>query len=191
MNRFVKFIDNHASGKKVLILFLLTNIIYVFMLTLTIPAIMAYSGDMKLLDMMPLGYDSEYIKTLFNTLGANGRNIYLSWQIPADMIYPFLFAISYCLVLGYFLKILSRLNSLYFLFCLLPLIAGVADYMENIGIIAMLISYPSLSETTMTLTSIFTVIKSMATSIYFVVLIITTIAFTVKTVRSVINQENL
>ena len=191
MNRFVKFIDNHASGKKVLILFLLTNIIYVFMLTLTIPAIMAYSGDMKLLDMMPLGYDSEYIKTLFNTLGANGRNINLSRQIPADMIYPFLFAISYCLVLGYFLKILSRLNSLYFLFCLLPLIAGVADYMENIGIIAMLISYPGLSETTMTLTSIFTVIKSMATSIYFVVLIIITIAFTVKTVRSVINQENL
>ena len=191
MNRLVKFIDNHASGKKVLILFLLTNIIYVFMLTLTIPAIMAYSGDMKLLDIMPLGYDSEYIKTLFNTLGANGRNIYLSRQIPADMIYPFLFAISYCLVLGYFLKIFSRLNSLYFLFCLLPLIAGVADYMENIGIIAMLISYPSLSETTMTLTSIFTVIKSMATSIYFVVLIITTIAFTVKTVRSVINQENL
>ena len=37
MNRLTKFIERHISGKKVLLLFILTNIIYVFMLSVTIP----------------------------------------------------------------------------------------------------------------------------------------------------------
>ena len=48
---------------------------------------MAFSGGMKLLDMMPLGYDMDYINTLFETLGEKGRDIYLYNQIPVDMIY--------------------------------------------------------------------------------------------------------
>ena len=90
--------------KKVLILFVLTNIVYAAMLIITIPKTMGFSNGLKLLDMMPMGYDLEYINTLFETLGEKGREVYLYNQIPLDMIYPFLFAISYCLVIGYFLK---------------------------------------------------------------------------------------
>ena len=71
---------------------------------------MAFSNGMKLLDMMPTGYNSEYVYALFETLGVEGRFTYLYNQIPIDMIYPFLFGISYCLLIAYFLRKLNLEN---------------------------------------------------------------------------------
>lgn len=176
-------IDQNISGKKVLIFFILTNLIYAFMLTITIPKTMEFSNGMKLLDMMPTGYNFDYIQTLFSTLGENGREVYLFNQIPVDMVYPLLFAISYCLLMGYFLKKLNKFDSKYFYLCLLPIIAGLADYIENMGIIMMLKSYPDISQFTATVTNIFSIIKSMATSIYFLALIITLIIFGIKMIK--------
>jgi len=63
----------------------------------------------------------------------------------------------------------------------LPLIAGLFDYFENIGIITMLINYPNDSQILMNLTSLFTVIKSMATTIYFLGLLTVLIIVGIKT----------
>ncbi len=183
MKRLVHMIDQNISGKKVLIFFILTNLIYAFMLTITIPKTMEFSNGMKLLDMMPTGYNFEYIQSLFSTLGENGREVYLFNQIPVDMVYPLLFAISYSLLMGYFLKKLNKFDSEYFYLCLLPIIAGVADYMENMGIIMMLKSYPDIAQFTATVTSVFSIIKSMATSIYFLALIITLIILGIKMIK--------
>ena len=173
-------INKNLSGRKVLLLFLLTSLVFSFMLIITIPKVMAFSGGMKLLDMMPMGYDLEYINTLFEALGQNGRDTYLYNQIPVDMIYPFLFGMSYCLLIGYFLKKLDKLNSVLFYLCWLPIIAGIADYMENFGIISMLINYPNLSSNTAILTNVFTLVKSFATTIYFITLIIIMTAIGIK-----------
>lgn len=165
-------IDRHSTGKKVLLLFILTNLIYAIMLLVTIPKVMEYSNGLKLLDMMPTGYDSAYIHSLFETLGKEGRHCYLYTQIPVDLIYPLLFGISYCLLMGYFLKQLNKLDSMYFYLCTLPLIAGMADYLENFGIIILLNSYPDLSQVSMSTTNLFSIVKSASTTIFFIVLII-------------------
>jgi len=154
------------------------------MLAITIPRTMQYSNGIKLLDMMPTGYDSEYIMTLFNTLGEKGREVYLFNQIPIDMIYPFLFGISYCLLIAFFLKKLNKLDSIYWYLCLLPIIGGVADYFENFGIIIMLNNYPDLSKITMSATNIFSILKSIATTIYFISLIIILIILGIKKVKN-------
>ena len=73
------------------------------------------------------------------------------------MIYPLLFGLGYCLLLGYFLKKLNKLNSPYLYFCLFPVIAGISDYLENIGIIVMLNNYPDLTEAMVNATNTFTV----------------------------------
>tara|TARA_R110000868_G_scaffold108065_6_gene295415 strand:+ start:39375 stop:39935 length:561 start_codon:yes stop_codon:yes gene_type:complete len=174
-------IKRNISGKKVLWLFMLTNLIYIFMLALTIPKTMEFSNGLKLLDMMPGGYNSEYIKNLFSTLGEEGRSVYLFNQIPIDMVYPGLFAISYCLVMAFFLEKIQKLDTVYFYLTLLPIVAGIADYSENFGIIAMLNNYPDTSELSMALTNIFTIVKSMVTAVYFVALIITMAIFGFKT----------
>ncbi|HCR54057.1 MAG TPA: hypothetical protein DIW27_06545 [Cytophagales bacterium] len=163
-------IAKHLSGKKVLLFFVLTNLVYAFMLLVTIPKVMTYSEGLPLLDMMPTGYRPEYVVQLFETLGEEGRSAYLYNQLPADMIYPLLFAISYCLLLAYFLEKLSKLDTQWIYLCWLPLVAGAADYAENFGIISMLNSFPDVSSGRAALTNYFTVIKSVSTTGYFVAL---------------------
>ena len=51
-----KIIEKNISGKKVLGLFILTNLVYTFMLVFTIPKTMKFANGMKLLDMMPTGH---------------------------------------------------------------------------------------------------------------------------------------
>ena len=172
MKQLTKLIERNISGKKVLGLFILTNVVYVFMLTVTIPLTMNFSNGMELLDMIPTGYDLNYVSELFSSLGENGRKTYLTNQIPVDMIYPLLFGLTYCLLLAYFLKKLNKLNAPYTYLCLLPIIAGIADYLENFGIITMLKSYPDLTEIAVKTTNSFSLIKSVSTSVFFIVLII-------------------
>ncbi|WP_405397138.1 hypothetical protein [Maribacter sp. Asnod2-G09] len=188
MENFIKQLEKQHSGKKVLVLFLLTNSVYANMLLVTIPATMEFSNGLQLLDMMPAGYDLEYVNTLFHTLGDTGRQMYLTKQIPVDMMYPLLFGISYAAVLAYFLLKLPKLNSKFLYLCLLPVIAGLADYLENIGIISMLNTYPNVTGSSVNITSIFSVIKSSATSIYFLTLIVVLIVLGLRRMKS--NSEN-
>src|SRR3989339_595059 len=112
-------IKRNLNSKRVILLFVLTNIIYVIMLGITIPKVMSFSGGMKLLDMLPTGYTAEYVNSLLSALGEKGRDAYLFNQLPVDMIYPFLFGVSYCLILAYFLNKLGKFESRLFYFCLL------------------------------------------------------------------------
>jgi hypothetical protein len=93
------------------------------------------------------------------------------------MIYPFLFGVSYCLVLAYFLNRLGKLESYLFFLCFLPLFSGLFDYFENIGIITMLNSYPDNSIILTKATNVFSVLKSSFTTIYFIILTIFLIVF--------------
>ncbi|MDB4292164.1 hypothetical protein N9954_02065 [Maribacter sp.] len=181
MKRITNFIARNISGKKVLALFILTNVVYIFMLTVTIPRAMNFSNGMDLLDMKPTGYDLNYVSELFRALGENGREAYLINQIPVDMLYPFLFGLTYCLLLGYFLKKLDKLKLPFTYLCLLPILAGLADYLENFGIITLLTSYPDVTELAVKTTSTFSLVKSISTSAFFIVLILILLILGVKT----------
>jgi hypothetical protein len=147
------------------------------MLTITIPEVMNFSNGIKILDMIPTGYDPEYVNSLLVTLGAKGRNAYLFHQIPVDMIYPILFAISSCLILAYFFNKLNKSDGALFYLCFIPLFSGVFDYCENLGIISMLINFPENSHLLMRATSVFSIMKSFSTITYFIILTILLIVF--------------
>jgi hypothetical protein len=51
-----EIIKRNINGREVLLLFILTNIIYAIMMTVTIPKVMSNTQGLKLLDMMPGGY---------------------------------------------------------------------------------------------------------------------------------------
>ncbi len=188
MNKLRNLISGNLSGKKILLLFGITNAFYALMLLVTIPKTMAFSNGMKLLDMMPMGYSADYANSLFLALGEKGREVYLYNQIPVDLIYPFLFAISYCLIMAYFLQKLNKLNSGFFYLTLLPLLAGISDYFENFGIIYMLLNFPDISQESILTTSSFSILKSMSTTIYFIALIIILIVLGIRVLNK--KKEN-
>jgi hypothetical protein len=167
-----KLIEKNLSGKKVLLMLIVTNVIYVIMLTVTIPRVMSFAGGMKILDMMPTGYSPDYVNTLLNKLGTEGRHAYLFNQLPLDAIYPFMCGTSYCLLLAYVLRKLNKLQGSLFYLCLIPVFSGLFDYFENIGIVTMLTTYPNNSAALTNVTSVFSVLKSSFTTSYFIILIV-------------------
>ena len=182
----VELIKRNLSGKKVLILFLLTNMIYAIMMIVTIPKVMGFSGGMKIMDMMPTGYNPEYVNTLLKALGEKGRNVYLFEQIPVDMVYPFLFAVSWCLILGYILNKLGKIDGKLIYFCFIPVFAGAFDYCENMGIITILNQYPANSSLLSQITSVFSILKSLCTTTYFIVLMICLSVLGIKNLKGLL-----
>lgn len=161
-----------VKGKTVLFLLILTNLVYVYMLLVSIPKVVNFSGSMKIPDMLPIGYEPDYILSLFDKLGEQGRNVYLHQQLPVDLIYPFLFSITYFLVIFYLLQKLQKLNSETYYLGLLPLMGGLFDYLENFVLIYMLEAYPAITVSTIKLCAFFTVFKSMLSSISFLIIIV-------------------
>ncbi|WP_149276258.1 hypothetical protein [Pareuzebyella sediminis] len=183
MKKLSVIIEKNLQVKKVLALLILTSLIYLIMLGVTIPLVSTYAEELKLLDMMPMGYDFDDVNALFSALGPKGRNAYLYNQLPVDMIYPALFGMSFCLLLAYLLKKLNRYNGKLFYLCLLPLFAGFADYMENVGIIVLLTNYPNLTSGLVPITAFFSLLKSGVTTLYFLILIGTFILLGIKTLK--------
>ncbi len=164
------FLDRYARGQIVLILLTVTLAIYGYMIFHSIPGVMNYANGMKILDMMPTGYSHDYVRQLFFRLGEEGRRVYLYRQIPIDMLYPFFFAVTYSLLLAYMFKRAIRSKRWTYILSIIPVITGLADYLENIGIIVMLASFPQLSSGWVSATRVFSITKSSATMVFWLLL---------------------
>lgn len=162
----------NSTGVKVLIFFIATYLVYAFMLFFSVPDVMRFSNGIKILDMLPGGYDFPYVNALFDILGEEGRNVYLFKQLPADLIYPGLFAISTSLIFAFFLKKLNKQNSVVFNIVYLPVLGSLADYAENIGTIRLLLKFPDITEMAVQVNSVFTVLKSALVTVSLLVLIV-------------------
>lgn len=177
MNKFITYLQNYSNGKIVLLLFILTNLIYVSMLMYSLPLVSSYAPELVLFDMAPMGYSYSQAIELLTSLGIEGKNAYLSIQLPLDFIYPGLFAVSYSLLITWVLKHYHPKDSKFYFIAFIPILAGGFDYLENIAIIVMLNSYPDISENLVNISSAFTIVKSGATTLFFVILILAFISF--------------
>lgn len=172
MKNLIHFLQERATGRLVLILFIVTMAVYTIILFYTIPAVLTNAPDMKLFDMSPSGYTLEYAQELLSAIGEAGRQIYLSLQLPVDFIYPGLFAVSYTLLLVWLFKKGFVRESPVFYLALVPFFAGLFDYLENVGIIMMLRTFPDLTPTTVSLASASSVLKSVFTIGFYVLLLV-------------------
>lgn len=172
---FLTLMRRVSTGKVVLALGIPANIIYFIMLLYTIPQVSAYAPGMNLFDLSPSGYTFDYAIKLLDTLGSHGRELYLYRQLPLDFIYPGLFAASYSLLLSWLFLKTQQTDSKLFYFCYIPIAAGLFDYLENISIVSILVSYPNVSEVSISLTSAITMTKSVLTTALFMLLIIAVI----------------
>jgi len=172
MNRAISFLQRAASGKAVLILFVLTNVVYAAILGYSIPLVLSFSPESILFDMSPAGYSYAEAIELLKSLGLDGRNAYLTIQIPIDLVYPAMFAVSYALMITWILKQGLPKHSRAYLLAFVPVLAGLFDYLENASIVVMLSGFPDVSESLVTSASSFTIAKSGLTTLFFVVLLV-------------------
>ncbi len=177
MKTLLHFMFKYSTGKIVAILFTLTMCVYLTMILYTIPTLSNFAPTLPIFDLAPSGYSFEYANELLFALGSDGRNMYLYTQLPLDFIYPGLFSITYSLLLIWlFRKSFSVDSKVHYLF-FVPLLAGLFDYCENVFIIKMIESFPNLQVGTVNISSIFTVLKSGFTTLFFILLLIGFIFF--------------
>ena len=172
MEALIRFMQKYSTGKVILVLFALTMAVYLTMLSYSIPAVMAFAPEIPIFDLSPLGYSFNYANELLDTLGAEGRKLYLSTQLPLDFIYPGLFSITYSLLLVWLFGKTFNANSKIYYLALVPFLAGIFDYVENVFIIKMINSFPDLQVNTVKIASTFSILKSSFTTVFFILLIV-------------------
>ena len=166
----IGFMQGKASGKNVLLLFVLTMAVYLLMLLVTIPRVQSFAPDAPLFDLSPTGYTHSQALTLLHSLGHAGRDAYLFLQIPLDFVYPALFAICYSLMLIWvYSKRVQPQSQLWYL-AMLPALGGLFDYAENILIIRMITTFPEVTKGLVTAASSFTLLKSAFSTASFLLL---------------------
>ncbi|WP_410511237.1 hypothetical protein PaeBR_14130 [Paenibacillus sp. BR2-3] len=168
LNKVAAAIAARATWKRAIILFVLTYTVYFFMLGLTIPAVEEYANGMMIFDLKPFGYTFSYAETLINNLGEEGISVYLTRQLPLDFLYPGCMGLTGAAFIA--LLVRKKIRNASYIICL-PLIAGFMDYMENVMIIIMLRQSAELSIWAASAASIFTVLKSVLSTAYYVVLL--------------------
>jgi hypothetical protein len=170
MKVLIRFMQKYSTGRVILVLFVLTMAVYSTMLLHSIPAVTAFAPELLLFDLSPAGYSFDYANELLKALGEEGRNLYLSTQLPLDFIYPGLFSVTYSLLLVWIFGKTFSANSKVYNFALVPFIAGLFDYFENVSIIKMINSYPELQINTVKVASTFTILKTSFTMFFFILL---------------------
>ena len=131
---------------------------YLLMIFITLAHIETLSG-LRPFDMRPGGYSAELANSLINDLGSSGRRYYLTRQIPLDLVYPSLMALTLISLLKWLgsrgvSQKLVRIGT-WFSFA-----AAIADYLENAGICLMILSWPEISANTVLAASVASIVKS-------------------------------
>jgi len=166
----IGLMQEKASGRNVLLLFVFTMAVYLLMLLVTIPRVQSYAPDSALFDLSPTGYTHSQALTLLHSLGHSGRDAYLFPQLALDFIYPGLFAICFSLMLIWvYSKRIPSQSKLWYL-AMLPVLGGIFDYIENLLIIRMITTFPDVAEGLVSASSMFTLLKSVFSTASFLLL---------------------
>ncbi|MGJ8590239.1 hypothetical protein [Yoonia algicola] len=131
---------------------------YLLMIFGTLAHIETLSG-LRPFDMRPGGYSAELANALIEALGASGRWYYLTRQIPLDLVYPTLMALTLVSLLKWLGSCGVRQN-LVRIGTWFSIAAGIADYLENAGICIMILSWPEISANTVLAASVASIVKS-------------------------------
>jgi len=177
----VKGFMTRSTWPRALLWLVASETVYFIMLGVTIPSIEDKAIGMRILDLKTTGYSSSYVTSFLERIGSEGRHNYLIHQIPLDMIYPSLMAVTGAL----FIALLTRkINPRLGVLMMIPFFGAIFDYLENITVVEMLLSYPSLPQGITRVASLFTIMKTVLDTLYLGVLGVLFLISIFKIVRS-------
>ncbi len=151
-------IPTKRYGRQVALFGLAAAGFYLVMIFVTLAHIETLSG-LRPFDMRPGGYSAEQANSLLSALGSSGRRYYLTRQIPLDLAYPALMALTLVSLLKW-LGVQDVNHRLVQIGIRVSIWAALADYLENVGICLMLLSWPEVSANTVLAASVASTVKS-------------------------------
>lgn len=136
--------SHQQQGHRALRFGLAALVVYLFMTQITLAYLHQLTGQAPF-DLRPTGYNPVQARDLLVALGAEGRNYYLTRQLPLDLLYPPLLALCLSAAIQWALgrtapSLMTRMAAI------LPWLAASADYLENLGIASMIMLWPALPD---------------------------------------------
>jgi hypothetical protein len=169
MKTLSQFLNRIANIKLLIFLFLIYAIFPAFFLKNAEEKINQLAGKKIGVIDLTLGFNPQKTLQMVADYGDEARAYYAQTEMTTDVIYP----IVYALLFGVILSLLYR-NKVYKPFSwinLLPFVALIFDYLENICIVSLLQNYPSQSLNTATFCEVFKMLKWIAFGISVVLIL--------------------
>ncbi|MEM7289036.1 MAG: hypothetical protein AAF412_01485 [Pseudomonadota bacterium] len=150
-------------GQQAVVFGLAAASIYFVMINISLEHIQSLSG-LSPFDMRPGGYSTEQAYALLDALGVDGRQYYLTRQIPLDLLYPGLMALTFVSVLKWLdshglNRVLTQVGI-----CV-SVGAAITDYLENAGICLMILSWPEPPTNLIQTSSVASIAKAVLTTL--------------------------
>jgi hypothetical protein len=162
MSIFTSLLQKTSSVKNICILFIISHLVLLSMMLFTFPVINHQIGT-KAFDLQPFGYSVSVAKSIVNNLNDYTTQMYLFPQLTfLDVLYPFLLALFLSSLLW---RLVHRNTPLGRGLLIIPFLAMTFDYLENACVILMISKSVTLSESIVLISSLFTVLKGVLTSI--------------------------
>ncbi|MEQ8219223.1 MAG: hypothetical protein RH981_13375 [Arenibacter sp.] len=175
-----------SSVKNICVLFVASHMVLLVMMLFTLPVINDQIGT-KVFDLQTFGYSLYEAESIVDNLNNETTALYLFPQLTLlDLLYPFLLALFLSSLLFRLIKITTSKGNVASILLVIPFVAMLFDYAENICIILMISKSIEISETIVLLSSSFTVLKGVLTSIAWIVILV----YAIKWFRMKIIERN-
>lgn len=101
----------------------------------------AMTGGTGILDMEVL-YSPDRAYAILSAMGEAGRAFDLTRIVPLDMVVPFFYALFLATAITWILHRWLPAGSGWHRLNVVPVIGALCDYLENLGVVAMLVAWP-------------------------------------------------
>ncbi|PXX25740.1 hypothetical protein [Arenibacter sp. ARW7G5Y1] len=164
-----------SSVRNICISFVASHLVLLLMWIFTLPVINNQIGT-QVFDLQTFGYNISEAASIVDTLNNETRALYLFPQLTLlDLFYPFLLALFLSSLLFRLFIISKTASKLTSILLVVPFLAMIFDYAENICVILMITKTIELTDAIVFLSTTFTVLKGVLTSIAWIAILIYTI----------------
>lgn len=158
VTRFSDQLVRLATGRNLLLLFLLflltTSVIFPLMSSL----IEDPGGELEKIDTK-LNYTSAELYKIIDAYGAQGRQVYALSHLTADVLFPLVYAFFFGLLTAYIFQRAFPIDSWVQRLNLVPFMLLIFDLLENLGVVILLLAFPTQMEGLARFTGILTSVK--------------------------------
>ncbi len=191
MSMLTSLLLKASSIPKICISFVASHFVLLLMMIYTFPVINDQIGN-KAFDLQPFGYSVSTAESIVNSLNDQTRDLYLFPQLSLlDLFYPFLLALFLSSLLFRLINITETKSKVASIVIVIPFLAMIFDYSENICVMLMISKSIDISETIVLLSSTFTVLKGVLTSIAWIAILGYAIKWLTMKIPELINKRTL
>ena len=158
LDRLTDRLGQWATRRSVLVFVALELLLTAVVLPLAQARIQALSGGVGPLDLR-FSYTPAEAYAALGAYGPAGREFYARVDLTAGVAYPIIYGLFFSLTITYFLRRQGAARPALLRLALVPFAAMIVDYLDNVCLTVLLLSYPARIDTLAQVSSLLTSTK--------------------------------